>query len=84
MILHSLKRVSIISKTLISHPLDEQLPTFIKALVHSKTTFILIIISFQLFPPHIFYYKVSPIVFISFKKSLMFYWNESFDNNLMI
>jgi hypothetical protein len=83
MILHSLELASIIIKTFISHPLDEQLPTFIKALVHSKTTFILIIISFQLFLPHIFYYEVSPIVFISFKKSLMFYWNESLDNNFM-
>jgi hypothetical protein len=76
MILLSLELASIISRTFNSHPLDEQLPTFIKAFVHSKTTFIQIIISFQLFPPHIFYYKVSPIVLISFKKSLMFYWNE--------
>jgi len=68
MILHSLELASIISRILIFHPLDEQLPTFIKALVHSKTTFILIIISFQSFPPGIFYYEVSPIVFISFKK----------------
>jgi hypothetical protein len=67
MILHSLELASIISRTFISHPLDEQLPTFIKALVHSKTTFILIIISFQSFPLRIFYYEISPIVFIFLK-----------------